>query len=312
MKSTFNTYSTLSESLRQEGINGSELRELEALWQAIPEFPVVADNGKGDVRNTVLNAITPVQASHLRLQRPVARIFNLRFSLVNVAAAIVVALGFLLSPSGQHIRTLPGVVSTPITLPDGSSVVLASGSRLSFADDFGANQRTVILHGEALFEVEKGSTPFVVNTFDASTTVLGTTFNVNAWPGSVNASTKVAVTSGRVSVAESHETHEVIVVPGQMVSVNTNELSVETSDVSKIVSWTEGGFHFINEPISNVLDEIERRFDVKIVAPSSIQHRTVSYSTTNSSTASEVVGDIAAGISVRYRPISNGFELYLN
>ena len=83
------------------------------------------------------------------------------------------------------------------------------------------------------------------------------------------------------------------------------------ADVSNLSSWANGGFHFMSEPISNVLDEIERRFDVKISAPASILHRPLSYSKSDVSSASEVLGDVAATISVRYRPTANGFELYL-
>jgi ferric-dicitrate binding protein FerR (iron transport regulator) len=70
---------------------------------------------------------------------------------------------------------------------------------LQYPHRFG-EERRVRLVGEAFFEVEEHSTPFIVQTFNAEVTVLGTTFNVKAWPTSLDPATTVTLESGRVAL----------------------------------------------------------------------------------------------------------------
>ncbi|HAY35738.1 MAG TPA: hypothetical protein DCY57_01950 [Bacteroidetes bacterium] len=309
MKFYKQTYLPSSDFLQEsDDLSDSQREELMSLWADLPSLNYAGDNGKARVRSVIISSVTP-ERSLIVDRVPMARIFDLRFNLVNIAAAVIVALGFILSPSTQQFRAIPGQLVTEVSLEDGSTVSLAPGSRLSVVEGFAARHRTVKLHGEAILDVEAGAVPFIVKTFDAETTVLGTQFNVKAWPGSIDAATQVSVSSGRVSV--SVEDQVALVQPGQVAEASKEALEVVNADVSNLFSWANGGFHFMSEPISNVLDEIERRFDVRISAPASILHRPLSYSKSDVSSASEVLGDVAATISVRYRPTANGFELYL-
>ena len=99
-----------------------------------------------------------------------------------VAASIVlliaVGAGFWLQPT---TLTAPTGERLAATLPDGSTVELNSGARLSYARAFGGKARTVRLTGEAFFDVaHDAQKPFMVKTFNADVTVLGTRFNVRA------------------------------------------------------------------------------------------------------------------------------------
>src|SRR5690606_22184900 len=68
-------------------------------------------------------------------------------------------------------------------LPAGSTVILNKNSELGYDDDFGTEIREVRLTGEAFFDVEHDPDhPFIVKTGDVNTRVLGTAFNVTAWP----------------------------------------------------------------------------------------------------------------------------------
>jgi hypothetical protein len=64
--------------------------------------------------------------------------------------------------------------------------------------------------------------------------------------------------------------------------------------------------------IGTILDDVERRFDIRVKAPASIRLRPITIHRNQVDQASEFLGDIAATISVRYRPTANGFELYLD
>jgi transmembrane sensor len=85
--------------------------------------------------------------------------------------------------------------TTEQLLPDGTKVFLNHNTTLSYAEDFGEETRTVILKGEAYFDVKRDENhPFVIQANGTEVRVLGTSFNVRAYDTKVN----VAVTSGKV------------------------------------------------------------------------------------------------------------------
>ncbi|MDR0766742.1 MAG: FecR domain-containing protein [Odoribacteraceae bacterium] len=122
-----------------------------------------------------------------------------------VAAAAAVSLfaaggvTWLVTTRDEGTRETIAVVETSgdstrqVLLPDGTNVILNARGALAYDDP-----RAVTLDGEALFEVVKGERPFVVTAGDVVVTVLGTTFNVEAFPGS--ARLKVTVFEGKVRV----------------------------------------------------------------------------------------------------------------
>jgi ferric-dicitrate binding protein FerR (iron transport regulator) len=301
-----------------EGVSQSDRTDLIAVWSMISDEPaILLENGKDRVRNTVMENVLNSRPSRLGSVRPprqpVARIFAMKLRMTALAAAIVVGLSFSLSPPSQQYRASVGSVSpTLVSLADGSTVSLSPGSRLSVPNSFGKQNRRVILNGQGFLEVTPSAVPFEVVTFDAVTQVLGTSFSVKAWPGASEASTQVVVKTGRVSVS-GHLT-KVLVNPGEMTTISLSEGTPSTpaeTDLSSNLFWTGGGFYFDQELVDNVIKEVERRFDVRINAPTSIKLRRFSYAKIAAADAGEVIGDLAATIGVRYRPTANGFELYL-
>ena len=106
-----------------------------------------------------------------------------------------------------------------IHLPDGSTVLLNEGTKLSYTSSFGEQAREVILTGEGYFDVQHDSSrPFKVLTGKVTTTVLGTAFNVEAYPGQEEI--KVTVARGRVQVKDDQRTFGII-TPDQQIAVNT-------------------------------------------------------------------------------------------
>lgn len=272
---------------------------------------VTPDPQRSAVRLSVLRTARK-PASHLRL----VPVYLYRISSVAAAIIVAVILSFLLSPQTQVLRADRGIAATVHTLPDGSTATLAAGSRIAFEDSFGAEgvgSRTVRLLGRAYFDVEKTGTPFRVVTYNSVTEVLGTTFSVEAWPNDVEAGSEVVVTSGRVAVQGNGPVIELD--PGEAVSIQGGAQSPTPSirevDRDRSVSWRTGGLAYENEPIGNVLRDLERRFDITLSAPASIRLRRISYWKQHASDASEAVGDVAATVGVRYRPVKDGFELYL-
>ena len=93
---------------------------------------------------------------------------------------------------------------TTIELPDSSVVVLNSGSTLSYPEKFETGSRTVILNGEAFFEVKKNvHRPFYVKTKDITIRVLGTKFNVKSYPDEIT--TETTLVSGKVEILKNSD-----------------------------------------------------------------------------------------------------------
>lgn len=296
-----------------EGLDDAERRSIQDVWSLCGRVePVVSGSGKDALRAVIMQhaSASAVDRPAVRLVRPVARIHQLRMQAVSIAAALVVGLSLVFSNGAQHYQTPAGQLAQEITLDDGSVIQLAAGSRLSVPDGFGVEHRAVILHGEAFFDVAKASAPFTVRTSDSRTVVLGTAFNVRSWPGSLDTSTEVTVASGRVAVETAAD--QTIVEPGQSVTVSDQVLAPQEVDPSTRLAWLDGGFSYENELIGTILDDVERRFDIRVKAPASIRLRPITIHRNQVDQASEFLGDIAATISVRYRPTANGFELYLD
>lgn len=106
-----------------------------------------------------------------------------------------------------------------VRLPDGSTVLLNANSRLSYPASFGTLSREVVLVGEGYFDVRHNpSKPFKVLTGDVTTTVLGTAFNVKAYPD--DEEIEVTVTRGKVNVEGGRGSFGII-KEDQQIAVNT-------------------------------------------------------------------------------------------
>jgi len=151
-----------------------------------------------------------------------------------------------------------------IVLPDSSHVWLNSGSKLSFSSNF-KNGRNIMLEGEAFFAVTKDkSHPFRVKTTDLEIRVLGTEFNVKAYPEENFVSTTLV--EGNVEVSSNYQhTH---IKPDQKLIYNKGSkrmLVQELTDTSPDTEWKEGRFAFRNESLEELKPKLERWFDVDIV-----------------------------------------------
>lgn len=295
------------------------MQAVEDVWMlAARSTDVSVDPRKSAVRMRVMDAVhagPDRMAVPRRANRPAMRLVIPLFSRFSAVAACLVALvatAFLLSPRIQTFHVPAGMTASQFTLPDGSTVSLSAGSRLSFSENFGKGVRPVWVHGRAFLDVEKSSVPFEVHTFDAVTTVLGTSFGVEAWPGEMESASEVIVATGRVEVAARNGV--TVLAPGEKTTVQLADGTVSApvvTDVQRSLSWRSGGFMYDNEPIGNVLEDLERRYDVSLDAPASIRLRRISYWKQQAPTAAEVVGDIAATVGVRYRAVKGGYELFL-
>jgi transmembrane sensor len=156
-----------------------------------------------------------------------------------------------------------------ISLSDGTTICLNSGSKLSYPDKFKQNTREVTLTGEAFFKVAHNSSkPFIIYSGKIKTTVLGTSFNVKAY--NEDKAIKVTVVSGKVGVLATKIKHPAILLTPnmQLVYTKTSETLVaeKIEDASAVISWQQGKLQYHNTPLSDVLADVQRKYNVVIKA----------------------------------------------
>lgn len=146
-------------------------------------------------------------------------------------------------------------------LSDGSSVRLNVGSDLDFAA--GPDQRLATLNGEAYFDVEKSTVPFIVATPRGQVTVVGTSFNVFSRGDSM----AVSCTSGQVRVRFAGVAEAYPLTPGDEVTINAaGEVSTNSAGPESL-DWLSDKSVFVNRPLAEILEELERQFDLDIRYP---------------------------------------------
>jgi ferric-dicitrate binding protein FerR (iron transport regulator) len=155
-----------------------------------------------------------------------------------------------------------------LKLSDGTSVWLNSGSSIKYPDRFIGNKRTVILKGEAYFEVESDvKKPFIVETTSLSVKATGTKFNVSGYDTDNEA--EVTLVSGKVEVNTTDENKNV-----KSSKLNINQhlsfnkvngvTSISDEDTYKYISWKDGKLVFRNEPLSQVVKKIGQIFNCDV------------------------------------------------
>jgi len=177
--------------------------------------------------------------------------------------------------SGSQSESMNKVVisygkKSMIVLSDGTKVWLNAGSQLVYPAVFSNKTRQVTLIGEAFFDVTKNpQSPFVVRASDVSVEVLGTRFDISAYPDDKIIQT--VLEEGKVNLKYSEKgifgrDYVVEMNPNQMVEFNktSGEASSKLVDVSKYVSWKDGMLEFEKVDLGRALMQVERFYNVKI------------------------------------------------
>ena len=168
-------------------------------------------------------------------------------------------------------KTLPGERAV-ITLSDGTKVYMNAGSVLRFPEKFTGQTREVKLTGEAFFKVRHMDTfPFIVYSEGLTTTVLGTSFNINAYPE--ENTTQVAVATGKVRVqidrkylAPGEGDSQLFLIPSQMVKLNLEKLQFTSGNcnMSDITGWKDGILVLDNLSLQEVAKKLEKWFGLPV------------------------------------------------
>lgn len=154
-----------------------------------------------------------------------------------------------------------------IALADGTFIQLNEESSISFPEKFSPTERTISLIGEAFFEVAKDSSkPFTVKTGNLKTTVLGTTFNIQAYPK--DEGIRVTVATGKVKVANEREdsaTDGLILFPSEQGIYNRvkNSMEKKTVDLDEYMVWKEDVIHLDKTTLLKTTQILSKWYNVE-------------------------------------------------
>ncbi len=203
----------------------------------------------------------------IRLSRVAAILFS-----PLLIATLILSINYLQKPTEGYVEIVtPPAARIHFTLPDGSSGWLNSESVLRYHTGLLGKERKVELKGEGYFDVAKNpNRPFIVKSNNIEVKVLGTKFNVNAYPEESNI--EVTLQSGKVEVygiSDSNVKSRIAkLLPGEQVSVlksNSNHITkTKIEDSGFITAWIDDIIVFRGESMESVVKKISRWFNVDV------------------------------------------------
>jgi ferric-dicitrate binding protein FerR (iron transport regulator) len=199
-----------------------------------------------------------------------------KYAAIIVFAVLLGSTGYYFGFRNKAAVVYSEIISTPTQvideyiLPDGSVVALNSNSKLIFPKQFKGNTREVIIEGEAFFDVKPNADkPFIINAGNAQVIVVGTSFNVCAYPETETV--EVVVETGKVQVISKYneasiDKKEVFLVRGEKGTLFTKSSVLEKSENKNpnYLAWKTRDFNFAETPLNEVFGCLEKTYHVDI------------------------------------------------
>lgn len=170
---------------------------------------------------------------------------------------------------------IPKGKRTQLTLSDGTRLWVNSGTRVIYPNCFEKKYREIYVEGEIYLDVFRNEdSPFIVRTKDFLIQVLGTSFNVSAYPSEHISS--VVLVEGSVNI-RNQQKEQVKLAPGQLVNIQTGKLhSPKNVDVKPYVCWVENMLMYIDEPLDKVFRKLNLYYGKEFVLESGVAELPVS------------------------------------
>ncbi len=152
-----------------------------------------------------------------------------------------------------------------ITLTDGTIISLNGDTRLKYPLEFNGHTRVVYLSGEAHFKVAKNpSKPFIIHTDKTDTRVLGTVFNVKAYPGET--ATILTVEEGRVQFSLKADPMKQIILIANQQGIATGDQTLDHQQVyaGGYTAWKDGKLIFNNLSLNEIVPLLNRWYNVRV------------------------------------------------
>ena len=198
----------------------------------------------------------------------------------------------IVAPMGSRIN---------FSLPDGTECWLNSGSTLTYEIPF-ANNRQIGLNGEGWFNVAHDEAhPFVINSGKSSVEVLGTKFNMNAYPE--NHYVEVVLEEGKVKFSTTGLSDGVTMKPNERLLLANGEVKINTTEAYKYGAWKEGKLVFRGDLMDDVARRIERWYNVEVVLVDASLKQNVIRGTFKDDSLEEVLHYLSLTTPIKYKII---------
>jgi transmembrane sensor len=185
---------------------------------------------------------------------------------------------------------------TQVILPDQSLVFLNAASSLKYPSSFAkAKERIVELSGEAYFEVSKDKEhPFIVKSDGQQVKVLGTHFNISGYAD--EQVVRTTLLEGSVNVNGN------LLKPGEQSVLSGGSISVSQADIEQAVAWKKGEFYFDQTPLEEVMRQVARWYNVKVIYQNEgVKDQTIGGTVTRYGSVSQILKAIASVGSVHFQ-----------
>ncbi len=267
-------------------ISKDELKELNNWYDSkLNKEEVFVDSfeSKEQIKNRILTKLKKeIQIEENKNQVSLSRFRQIGGIAASIAAIILISITLFINLQNKKSaemelaasnipyleRANPNGQKSKIILSDGTTVWLNAASKIRFPEKFELTERKVFLEGEAFFDVTRDENrPFVIQSENAVTTVLGTTFNVKSYE---KEPVQITVASGKVKVKtkndNSFRNDELVLIQNEQItfSPESGELTKKNVDSNYFLSWKEDVIRFDNTKLSEVAKTLERWYDKKI------------------------------------------------
>ncbi|EHQ26132.1 FecR family protein [Mucilaginibacter paludis] len=276
METQDNQLKALAEKYEDGLCTPEELKQIRDWYDSFEAdgYPLPADQeikrAAGEATTRAVNwvAAHQKQARIRKLWLPVLKIAAVLLLVASAGSLIFKAAHRTEQPiAWQKVSTELGV-KKQVTLSDGSVISLNSGSTIAYPETFSNTTRELKLSGEAFFTVvHDPKHPFIVHTRQLRVQVLGTSYNIQAYPDEVN--TEVAVATGKVGVWNSSEKIKKVymLTPGERLAYNNTHKSYVKSNLrlADIGSWQQNVLDFRMETLENISKSLSREYGVTFI-----------------------------------------------
>jgi ferric-dicitrate binding protein FerR (iron transport regulator) len=247
----------------------TDLIEIWTLSGPIKEEPSFNTNAAWAAVSPKLKKRAPV----IQISRPKRQITQIRWLAIAASILILFSAGWYflvqrsqieMDPTQWEVQLIAETEVVKEALEDGTEVDLNEGTRLFVADDFGRRERRVVLEGQAYFEVTPDTErPFIIDNQEFELRVLGTAFNVQAYPDS--SMIVIEVTEGKVSVTVGVEDY--LLEGGMRLDLNKENGKVQLGETRGDEQfWSDRSLHFRRNTIQEVILLLEYYYGTRIIA----------------------------------------------
>lgn len=226
-----------------------------------------------EIQNDQLIVKTQIQVQQKQVRRRKNITLFYRAAAV-IAIPLLLTIGWLLGTQFDANQTnslcevsAPKGQVAECVLADGTKVWLNTGSTIRYNPTLSGMNRIIKLSGEAYFKVTKNQhKPFIVETTHIQVKVLGTSFNIKAYPDQTG--TETTLEEGRIELSLNDFPHQapVEMKPGEHAVYNpySQKITVKKTDTYLLTSWRDGKYIFKDADLKTLIQQLEKLYDVRI------------------------------------------------